>query len=127
MEQSVATIPSERRGQFLHVSGMTVSADCAQPAQQLNADETAIATEGSRVTSVTVGGIALDDAATYKVVVSGFVGSGGDGHVLLGESPIAVETDQTEHSVMQAYLAANSPVEPTLEGRIQLTAACSAP
>jgi 5'-nucleotidase/UDP-sugar diphosphatase len=125
LERGVSTIPSERKGWFLHVAGLRYAADCALPAQQIDAEGTAIISEGSRVTSVMVGGAALDDAATYRVGLNAFVAAGTDGHVLLGQTPVAMELPDNEQDALLAFLADHSPVTPAIEGRITLTAACA--
>jgi 5'-nucleotidase / UDP-sugar diphosphatase len=124
LERSVATIPSELKGWFLHVAGIRYAADCANQAQQIDAEGTTLISEGSRVTSVTVGGAPLDDAATYRVGLNAFVAAGNDGHVLLGQAATAEALTENEQDAMIAFLGAHSPVSPAVEGRIQLTPAC---
>jgi 5'-nucleotidase len=125
LERSVSVIPSERKGWFLHPSStLRYAADCSLPAQTVNADGTAIESEGSRVTSVTVDGTAIDDAAMYKIATTAFVAAGGDGHVMLGEATPTIMTGLTERDVIGGYIMENSPVTPMLDGRIDLTSAC---
>lgn len=128
LERSVSVIPSERKGWFLHPSAsLRYAADCAQPAQVVNSDGTVIETEGARITSVTIGGAALDDGATYTIATTAFVAAGGDGHVALGAATPTTTTTVTERQAVGDYLMANTPVTPTLDGRITLTAACDVP
>lgn len=128
LERSVSVIPSERKGWFLHPSAsLRYAADCEQPAQVVDADGTEIEQEGSRITGVTIGGVALDDGATYTVATTAFVAAGGDGHVALGEAAPTTMTGITERQAIGDYIMANSPVTPALDGRIELTAACDVP
>lgn len=125
LERSVSVIPSERKGQFLHPSAqLRYAADCALPAQTINADGTVIESEGTRVTTVTVGGVAIEMDTTYTVATTAFVGAGSDGHVQLGESTLISSTGLTEQAVVGDFIAANSPVTPVLDGRIELSSAC---
>lgn len=126
LERSVSVIPSERKGWFLHPSeSLRYAADCALPAQLVNSDGTAIESEGSRVTSVTVGGVDISDTATYRVATTAFVAAGSDGHVLLGQATPPTSTGVSERQAVADYVTANSPVTPVLDGRIELTAACA--
>ncbi|HUH00945.1 MAG TPA: 5'-nucleotidase C-terminal domain-containing protein [Kofleriaceae bacterium] len=128
LERSVSVIPSERKGWFLHPSAsLRYAADCAQSAQVVDADGTAIEQEGARITGVTIGGVALDDEATYSVATTAFVAAGGDGHVALGEAEPTTMTGVTERQAIADYIMSNSPVTPMLDGRIELTAACAVP
>lgn len=127
-ERSVSTIPSERKGWFLHPSAsLRYAADCALPAQTVNADGTVIETEGTRVTAITIDGVPIDDAATYRVATTAFVAAGNDGHVQLGQATSIVRTGVTERHAVAELLVDGSPLTPELDGRIQLTPACIAP
>jgi 5'-nucleotidase len=125
LERSVSVIPSERKGWFLHPSAsLRYAADCALAAQVVNSDGTVVETEGARITSVTVGGVALDDNAMYTIATTAFVGAGGDGHVALGETTPTTEAGTTEREALADFIMANTPVTPALDGRIALTSAC---
>jgi 5'-nucleotidase / UDP-sugar diphosphatase len=123
LERSVATIPSVRKGWFLHPAGLTYSADCSRTAQQLDAEDSAVVTEGDRITEIRVGGALIDDAATYSIVVNSFVGAGNDGHILLGEAP-GQGSEVRERDALRALLLAQSPVSPAVEGRVSLSSDC---
>jgi len=126
LERSVSVIPSERKGWFLHPSqSLRYAADCALPAQQVDSEGTTIESEGSRVTAVTIDGVDLADATTYRIATTAFVGAGSDGHVQLGEATPTTSTGINERQAIVDYVAANSPVTPVLDGRIELTAACA--
>ena len=125
LERSVSVIPSERKGWFLHPSEtLRYEADCALTAQIVDAEGATIETEGTRVTNVTIAGVALDTGASYKIATTAFVAAGGDGHVLLGEASPTTMTGVTERQAIAEYIMTNSPVTPTLDGRIGLTSAC---
>ncbi|MCA9667989.1 MAG: 5'-nucleotidase C-terminal domain-containing protein [Myxococcales bacterium] len=125
LERGVSGIPGEIKGYFVHVAGMSYSADCSRTAQQLDAEAKSIVSEGDRVTSIKVGGADVDPEATYKIVLAAFIASGSDGHVQLGEQQ-AMTTTLKEHPVVEDYFAKNSPVSPKTEGRITLTTDCIA-
>lgn len=125
LERSVSSIPSERKGWFLHVAGLEYEADCSLGAQQLNADNTSIVTEGVRVTDIEIAGEPVDDGATYEIAVPAFIGAGSDGHVQLGEAE-GEDLTTTDREAVRAYLAAHDPVAPAVEGRIELSDDCVA-
>ena len=126
LERSVSSIPSEKKGWFLHPSSeLRYAADCALTAQVVNADGTVIETEGSRVTTVTIGGEAIDVDATYKVATTAFIAAGSDGHVELGAATPTTSTEVGERQAIIDYVMANTPVNPAIDGRIELTSACA--
>jgi len=127
LERSVSSIPTEKKGWFLHPAGLTYSADCARTAQQLSTDRMSIITEGDRVTDIKVGGQPLVLTRTYKVAVASFIGTGQDGHLLLGMVAGGTQTGKLTRQTMLDYLSRHSPVTPRVEGRITLTAACNVP
>ncbi|MFG1896449.1 bifunctional metallophosphatase/5'-nucleotidase [Micromonospora zamorensis] len=78
---------------------------------------------GTRVVrgSLTIGGTAVDTAATYRVTVNNFLAGGGDGFSALTGGTNLV-TGQIDLDAFVAYLTAQSPVSaPTLD-RIRTTA-----
>ncbi|MFG3557432.1 bifunctional metallophosphatase/5'-nucleotidase [Micromonospora sp. NPDC047557] len=78
---------------------------------------------GTRVVrgSLTIGGTAVDTAATYRVTVNNFLAGGGDGFSALTAGTNQV-TGQIDLDAFVAYLTAKSPVSaPTLD-RIRTTA-----
>ena len=82
----------------------------------------ASAPNGSRVdpASITLNGVTIDPAASYRVTVNSFLADGGDGFAVLraGTNRLggAIDVDS-----MEAYLLANSPVSPTPLDRINVT------
>jgi len=70
-----------------------------------------------RVLSATVGGAPLDPARIYRVVTIDYLYTGGDGHAGF-KSGTNVKVGDTEVDAVAAYIAANSPVHPKIEGRI---------
>lgn len=75
---------------------------------------------GSRVTSVTVGGAPLDPAATYRVATNNFMAAGGDQFTTLTQGADVVDTGVNLVDTVVRYLAAHSPVDPRVEGRLTL-------
>ena len=75
---------------------------------------------GSRVTSVTVGGTPLDPAATYRVATNNFMAARGDQFTTLTQGANVVDTGVNLVDTVVRYLAAHSPVDPRVEGRLTL-------
>ena len=99
-------------GRFMQVGGMRYSYDATQD-------------EGSRVVSadVLIDGeyVPLDLEATYTIATNDFVRNGGDGYETLAEDALnPYDFGRPLDQVFADYIAANSPVEPVLEGRITL-------
>ena len=70
-----------------------------------------------RVLSATVAGAPLDPARLYRVVTIDYLYTGGDGHTGF-KNGINVKVGDVEVDAVAAYIAANSPVHPKIEGRI---------
>jgi 5'-nucleotidase / UDP-sugar diphosphatase len=127
LERSVATIPSTRKGWFLHPAGQTYSADCSRAAQQISSTTPkTIISEGSRITAITVNGVPYSDTASYVVAAPAFTSAGSDGHVQMGLAT-PTSTGLKEHDAWKAYLEKKKTVSPAVEGRITLTASCVSP
>lgn len=72
---------------------------------------------GQRVIEASVAGAPLDDARTYRVVTIDYLYTGGDGHTGFAKGT-NVKVGDVEVDAVAAYISANSPVDPRLEGRI---------
>ena len=68
--------------------------------------------------SVRVAGRPLDDAATYRVVISSYLAGGGDGFGVLTDAP-QVARGPGDVPALGAYLAARSPLSPPSGVRIR--------
>lgn len=97
-------------GRFPQVAGLRFTYDPSLPAS-------------SRVTSVTVGGAAIDPNADYVVVTNNFMLTGGDGYSVFTRGRNQVDTGFILSDVVEEYIAANSPVNPVVDGRIAIGAA----
>ena len=95
-------------GRFPHVSGLAFSFDVRKPV-------------GARVTSVSVGGAALQDDRSYTVATGDFLALGGDGYTVFGESETLI--DSTSGGLVAShlinYIVAVGTVSPRVEGRIR--------
>ncbi|MCI6085169.1 MAG: bifunctional metallophosphatase/5'-nucleotidase [Selenomonas sp.] len=89
LEHSVASVPSPFGG-FLQVSGLAFTYDSSRAA-------------GSRVQSVTVDGLPMDDAQTYTVAVNDFLAAGGDGYDMWKGAPV-VGAYGTLEEIVASYL-----------------------
>ena len=108
LENGVSAV-EDGAGRFPHVSGMTVEVDLS-------------AEPGSRVTTVTVNGQPIDDAATYTVATNDYMGGGGDGYAAFEQgTPVidAVTGDLMANDVM-SFIREAGTISPAPEGRITL-------
>lgn len=97
-------------GRFPQIAGFSFTYDPSLPA-------------ASRVTSVTVGGAPIDQNASYVVVTNNFMLTGGDGYSVFTRGRNQVDTGFILADVVEEYIAANSPVNPAVDGRIAVGAA----
>ncbi|WP_234396896.1 5'-nucleotidase C-terminal domain-containing protein [Bacillus massiliglaciei] len=112
LEHSVSKV-EEEAGQFMQVSGVHFKYDPAMPAGERVFDVQV--EEESNMTD-------LDLTKTYTVATNAFVADGGDGYTMFKEAKDAGEIHEllyVDYDVFTEYLAANSPVSPKAEGRIQ--------
>jgi 5'-nucleotidase len=98
-------------GRFPQVSGLRFEYDTRKPA-------------GSRVVSVTVAGLPLDDAKTYTVATSDFlVSRGGDGYTMFKDGKVVTDAAAApkDSDVFEAAIrsAPNSTISPAVDGRIK--------
>jgi 5'-nucleotidase len=63
------------------------------------------ATPGSRITRMTLDGVDLDPAASYRVVANSFLASGGDNFAAIGQGSDKRDTGQVDLESMVAYMA----------------------
>lgn len=112
LENGVSRVGSdEGTGRFPQVSGLRFVFNAA-------------AEPGSRIVSVEVLGedgnyAPLDPDATYTVASNDFLRNGGDGYSMFAENAInPYDFGRPLDQVVADYIAANSPVNPQLEGRI---------
>lgn len=101
-------------GRFPQIAGFRFTYDPALPAS-------------GRVTSVTVGGAPIDQNASYVVVTNNFMLTGGDGYSVFTRGRNQVDTGFILADVVEEYIAANSPVNPPVDGRIAVGAAPAQP
>ena len=112
LENGVSAMPGIS-GRFAQVSGLCFTYDIH-------------AAVGSRVTAAvfnpagTCSGAAVDltSAATYSIAMNDFMASGGDGY------PVVIDRATTRNVMDQdvaAYIGANTPISPSIEGRINCT------
>ena len=72
---------------------------------------------GDRVSNITINGVAVDPAATYRVTVNNFLAAGGDSFTALTQGT-NVTGGPIDLDAFTAYLTANSPVAPPATDRI---------
>ncbi len=101
---------NEGTGRFPQVAGLRYSWNPNQPV-------------GSRIVSVEVlnadGSYGpIDPNDTYKIASNDFMRNGGDGYEVFVDARNAYDFGAALDEAVQAYIAANSPVSPQLEGRI---------
>lgn len=69
--------------------------------------------EGSRITSITVDGKAIDPAATYRVATNSFLAAGGDNFRVFAEGKNAHDTGLSDLDSWTDYIKAETPISPS--------------
>ncbi|MCG8347015.1 MAG: 5'-nucleotidase C-terminal domain-containing protein [Chloroflexales bacterium] len=117
LENGVSQVET-RAGRFPQVAGMRFSFDPTAAAD-------------NRVASITVASeddlTPIDPNATYRVVTNSFLLSGGDGYSVFQQGANQLDLGFILADVVQEYIAAQSPVSATTDGRISQGAAAAAP
>jgi 5'-nucleotidase len=72
---------------------------------------------GSHITGITLGGVPLDPAATYRVVANSFLAAGGDNFTTLGQGANRADTGKIDLQSMVDWFAANGQAVPDLAQR----------
>jgi 5'-nucleotidase len=62
--------------------------------------------------------VPINPTATYRIVTNNFMLTGGDGYSVFAQGTNPVDAGFVLADVVQDYITAKSPVEPTAEGRI---------
>ena len=88
-----------------------------QPSATLHYTQTLANPIGDRVSNITINGVAVDPAATYRVTVNNFLAAGGDSFTAL-TGGTNVTGGPIDLDAFTAYLTANSPVSPPATDRI---------
>jgi 5'-nucleotidase len=88
-----------------------------QPSATLHYTENLSAPIGDRVSNITINGVAVDPAASYRVTVNNFLAAGGDSFTVLTQGT-NVTGGPIDLDAFTAYLTANSPVAPPATDRI---------
>ena len=107
---------------ILHITVATASEPVALPPAptpqsqeslrpMLNVDWSAGAPIGSRIdpASITLDGVPVDPAGTYRITVNAFLADGGDGFTVLRSGTHRV-TGAVDVDVLEAYLTARNPL-----------------
>lgn len=86
------------------VAGMSFTYDCAKPA-------------GNRISNILIRGKPIELQKVYRVQTIDYLATGGDGQIAFREGTRLIYGEPVI-DVVAAYVAKNSPVNPTVEGRI---------
>lgn len=78
------------------------------------------APHGERITSMTLDGVAIDAAGTYRVVANSFLAAGGDSFTTLAAGTNRADTGQVDLAAAVAYFEAMGVVDPPAVGRAVL-------
>jgi 2',3'-cyclic-nucleotide 2'-phosphodiesterase (5'-nucleotidase family) len=108
LENGLAQMPNAG-GRFPQVSGIALEADLKRA-------------PGSRITTIKVGGAALQDAKTYRIAINDFLARGGDGYVTLRDAKKLLPVDDSPLLANQVmvFVRQVGTVRTGVEGRIRM-------
>jgi 2',3'-cyclic-nucleotide 2'-phosphodiesterase (5'-nucleotidase family) len=113
LENGVSAMPGAN-GRFAQVSGLCFTYDISEPAGSRVTGAVRQASDGS----CTGAAVDLTDASAYTLAINDFMASGGDGYPdFFSRSTTRDIMDQ----VLADYIAANTPISPSIQGRIVCT------
>jgi 2',3'-cyclic-nucleotide 2'-phosphodiesterase (5'-nucleotidase family) len=113
LENGVSTMPAVN-GRYPQVSGLCFTYDVSAPANSRVTGAVRQAADGS----CTGAAVDLTAASTYTIAMNDFMATGGDGYpVLMSRATTRDILDQ----VLSDYVAASSPISPSIQGRIVCT------
>jgi 2',3'-cyclic-nucleotide 2'-phosphodiesterase (5'-nucleotidase family)/predicted AlkP superfamily phosphohydrolase/phosphomutase len=118
LENGVSTMPSVS-GRFPQVSGLCFTYDISAAAGSRVLGAVRQASDGS----CTGEAVDLTSASTYTIAINDFMASGGDGY------PVVVSRITTQglmDQVLADHIVANTPVSPSIQGRIECTSSGAA-
>lgn len=113
LENGVSQVESGA-GRFPQIAGFSFTYDPALPAK-------------SRVTSIAYNGAAVDPNGAYRVATNNFMLTGGDGYTAFAAGSNKIDTGLILSDIVEQYIAANSPVNATTDGRIAVGAGAALP
>ena len=111
---------TEARGWFLAPSGLTYAVDTSAQREVFDADANMVVTPGERIVELKIDGADVDPAGTYRVATIKYIADGGDGHLAFGEGTDRVDQEALLLDAVINYLTENTPVTPTIDGRIEI-------
>jgi 2',3'-cyclic-nucleotide 2'-phosphodiesterase (5'-nucleotidase family) len=115
LENGVSLMP-EAQGRFPQVSGLCFTFDLDNAVGNRVTEVVRQAEDGS----CTEEGVDLGAGASYTLAINDFMAAGGDGYPVV--APKAT-TRELMDVVLADYVAANSPISPSIQGRIVCTGA----
>lgn len=113
LENGVSAMPGVS-GRFAQVSGLCFTYDISAPA----GGRVTSAVRADDVGNCTATPVDLTAASTYSLAINDFMASGGDGYPVVSSR---ITTQNFMDQVLADYIAANTPVSPSIQGRINCT------
>lgn len=113
LENGVSAMPAVN-GRYPQVSGLCFTYNIADPAGNRVTSAVRQATDGS----CTGAPVDLTAASTYTLAENDFMANGGDGYLNLANRMV---TREIMDQVLADYVSANSPISPSIQGRIVCT------
>lgn len=113
LENGVSAMPAVN-GKFPQVSGLCFTYDISAPVDSRVVGAVRQAADGSCTGSA----VDLTAGASYSLVINDFMASGGDGYPFVTPR---ITTQNFLDQVLADYIAANTPVSPSIQGRIICT------
>ena len=117
LETSARYVPHNNEG-FLQTKGISYIVDLKGEPQILSEDLEKVTKEGSRIKNVKIKGKELDEDATYKILTTDFLFSGGDGYTQFKRTPDFSKTDCSVTNLVIDYIKTEKKVHPAVEDKV---------
>ncbi|MDD3419750.1 MAG: bifunctional UDP-sugar hydrolase/5'-nucleotidase [Candidatus Gastranaerophilales bacterium] len=117
LETSARYAPN-RNEAFLQTKGLSYTIDTKQPAQALSPDLEKVTKEGCRVKDVKINNKPLDEEATYKILTTDFLYSGGNGYFQFKKSPDYRRIDFYVTNAVVEYIKQNKKINPRPKDKV---------
>lgn len=109
--------PSEA---FLQTKGISYTIDLKSEPQVLSENLEKVTKEGNRIKNVKINGRELDEDATYKVLTTDFIFSGGNGYSQFKRTPDFSKTDCSVTNIVIDYIKKEKKIHPKVEDKVIL-------
>jgi 5'-nucleotidase len=117
LENSARRFPNKSEA-FLQTKGISYTINLNGEPQELSEDLEKVTKEGNRIKNVKINNKPLDEEATYKILTTDFLYSGGDGYSQFKRSPDFVKINYLLTSAVMDYIKLKKNINPQIKDKV---------